>query len=360
MLQFHAAAITAFCACTVQSVFARSKSTSSSKRAGAMRVVQQALERPIESKRGETGALLESIGQTEAFARFRKADNLDSFPPRSAVPRYDLHCHSTHSDGLLTPAAVVARAAARGVDVLALTDHDELSGLAEARCAASEAGIELVCGAELSVSWNDNTLHVVALGIDPKNPRLTEGLDAIRIGRSARARRIGDALAAAGIEGAYEGAMKYVTSERLVSRTHFARYLVEAGYARETKDVFKRYLTRGNPGYVAHPWATLSQAVGWIHAAGGQAVIAHPGRYKINATGMRGLLAEFRDIGGDAIEVLSPSHTPAQYTEFATYSRVFELRGSCGSDWHGPGESWMDFGDLPEMPTGVVPVWKDW
>ena len=276
------------------------------------------------------------------------------------MPRYDLHCHSTHSDGLLKPAAVVARAAAQGVDILALTDHDEVSGLAEAQAAAVDAGIALVCGAELSVSWEDVTIHVVALGIDPVNPALTEGLDSIRIGRSTRARRIGEALAAVGINGAYEGAMKYVTSERLVSRTHFARYLVEAGYARETKDVFKRYLTQGNPGYVAHPWATLAQAVAWIHAAGGQAVIAHPGRYKIDAPAMRRLLTEFREIGGDAIEVLTPSHTPAQYTEFATYSRVFELRASCGSDWHGPGESWMDFGDLPEMPAGVVPVWKDW
>ncbi len=276
------------------------------------------------------------------------------------MPRYDLHCHSTHSDGLLPPAAVVARAAVRGVDVLALTDHDELSGLDEARVAADVAGITFVCGAELSVSWEDITLHIIALQIDPQNATLIEGLDAIRSGRLTRARRIGDALAAAGIDGAYEGAQKYVTSERLISRTHFARYLVEAGYARETKDVFKRYLTRGNPGYVAHRWATLPEAVGWIHAARGQAVVAHPGRYGISAGGMRRLLAEFRDAGGDGIEVLSPSHTPAQYVEYATHARVFGLRASCGSDWHGPGEGWMDFGDLPEMPPGVVPVWKDW
>ena len=276
------------------------------------------------------------------------------------MPRYDLHCHSTHSDGLLAPAAVVARAAARGVDVLALTDHDEVSGLAEAQSAAAGAGIELVCGTKISVSWDDATLHVVGLGIDPAHPVLASGLDEIRVGRAARARRIGDALAATGIEGAYEGAMKYVTSERLVSRTHFARYLVEAGYAREMKDVFKRYLTRGNPGYVPHPWAMLSDAVDWIHAAGGRAVIAHPGRYKIDGAGMRRLLGAFRDLGGDAIEVVSSSHTPAQYVEFATYARAFELRASCGSDWHGPGESWMDFGDVPEMPQGVVPVWNDW
>ena len=274
--------------------------------------------------------------------------------------QYDLHCHSTRSDGLLAPAAVVQRAAQRGVDVLALTDHDEVSGLAEARSAATAAGIEFVCGTELSVSWEDLTIHVVGLRIDPDNETLGTGLASIRDGRSSRARRMGDALAGAGIPGAYEGALKYVTSERLVSRTHFARFLVEAGYARDVRDVFKRYLVPGKPGHVAHAWATLGQAVEWIHVAGGQAVVAHPGRYKVDGGGMRRLLAEFRDAGGDAIEVLSPSHTPAQYTEFATKCRVYGLAGSCGSDYHGPGESWMDLGDLPPMPAGVVPVWKNW
>lgn len=278
----------------------------------------------------------------------------------SPVRRYDLHCHSTRSDGLLAPAAVVARAAQRGVDVLALTDHDEVSGIAEAREAAASTGMEFVCGTELSVSWEDLTIHIVGLKIDPDDASLGAGLAAIREGRATRARRMGDALASAGIPGAYEGALKFVTSEPLVSRTHFARFLVEAGYAHEVKDVFKRYLVPGKPGHVAHAWAKLHQAVEWIHVAGGQAVIAHPGRYKVGPGGMRRLLAEFRDAGGDAIEVLSPSHTPAQYTEFATKCRVFGLAASSGSDYHGPGESWMDLGDLPSLPAGVVPVWKDW
>ena len=274
--------------------------------------------------------------------------------------RYDLHCHSTRSDGLLAPAAVVARAASRGVDVLALTDHDEVSGLAEAQEAAASAGIGFVPGTELSVSWEDLTLHIVGLGIDPDNPSLGAGLDAIRAGRATRARRMADALAQAGIPGAYEGAQKFVTSERLVSRTHFARFLVEAGHARDVKDVFRRYLVPGKPGHVAQSWATLGQAVEWIHVAGGVAVVAHPGRYKVGTGGMRRLLGEFRDVGGDALEVLSPAHTPAQYAEFATKCRVFGLSASCGSDYHGPGESWMDLGDLPPMPAGVIPVWKDW
>ena len=273
---------------------------------------------------------------------------------------YDLHCHSTRSDGLLPPASVVARAASRGVDVLALTDHDEVSGLDEARQAAAAAGIDLVCGTELSVSWEDLTIHVVGLRINPDHAALCAGLESIRAGRAMRARRMGDALAAAGIPGAYEGALRFVTSGRLVSRTHFARFLVDAGHARDVKDVFKRYLVPGKPGYVAQEWATLGQAIDWIQAAGGQAVIAHPGRYKVGPGGMRRLLGEFRDAGGDAIEVLTSAHTPAQWTEFATKCRVFGLAASSGSDYHGPGESSMDLGDLPPLPAGVVPVWKDW
>lgn len=276
------------------------------------------------------------------------------------MARYDLHCHSTHSDGLLTPQAVVRRAAERGVEVLALTDHDDTGGLAEACAAAADAGITLIPGAELSVSWEVHTVHVIALNIDAANGTLEEGLQGIRSGRDARARRMAEGLAAAGIPGAYEGARKYVTSERLISRTHFARYLVEAGYVKETRDVFKRYMTPGKPGYVSHAWATLTQAVTWIHAAGGQAVIAHPGRYKVTAAGMRRLLGEFCDAGGDGIEVLSPSHTTAQFAEYATHARVFGLLASCGSDFHGPGESWLDLGDLPEMPSGVTPIWSRW
>ena len=276
------------------------------------------------------------------------------------MTRYDLHSHSTRSDGLLSPAEVVRRAAARGVDVLALTDHDELAGLAEASDAAREAGIAFLAGAELSVTWRDTTLHVVGLGIDPDDDALAGGLEDVRRGRDARARRIGEALAQAGIPNAFEGALGYVTSERLVSRTHFARYLIEAGYARDMKDVFRRYLSKGNPGYVVHAWPSLAQAVEWIHGAGGQAVIAHPGRYKIDRGERRALFEAFRDLGGDAIEVVSPSHDAAQYREFANTARTFGLRGSCGTDFHGEGESHVDFGDLPPLPPGVDPVWQAW
>jgi hypothetical protein len=279
---------------------------------------------------------------------------------RGTMLRYDLHCHSTHSDGLLEPAAVVRRAAQRGVSVLALTDHDDTAGLTEARSAADEAGIALVPGAEVSVSWEEHTIHVVALGIDANDAVLQAGLESIRTGRDARARRIAEALERAGIPGALAGARKFVTSDRLISRTHFARFLVEAGHAREVKDVFKRYLAHGLPGYVPHAWATLAQAIGWIRGAGGLAVLAHPGRYPLGTGGMRQLVAEFRERGGDAIEVLSASHTAAQVAQFATLARLHGLKASAGSDYHGPGESWLDLGDLPQLPGGSVPVWQGW
>lgn len=271
----------------------------------------------------------------------------------------DLHCHSSYSDGVLSPTDTVRRAALHGVDVLALTDHDELQGLAEARATAIDEGIELVTGAELSVTWERHTLHVVALQIDPESEPLRAGLASIRTGRDARAQLIADSLREAGIAGALEGARQYVTSERLISRTHFARFLADTGHARDIHDAFKRYLVAGKPGYVAHSWATLTDALGWIAVAGGQAVLAHPGRYRMSHLDMRRLLEAFRDTGGCAIEIVSPSHTAAQCTEFARYARVFGLKGSCGSDFHAPDES-ADFGDLSPLPVGVEPVWSTW
>jgi predicted metal-dependent phosphoesterase TrpH len=274
--------------------------------------------------------------------------------------RYDLHAHSTASDGLLAPDALVQRAAERGVDVLALTDHDDMAGLALAEERARDAGIRLVPGAELSVSWDDQTIHIVALNVDPRCPALVQGLEVIRSGRDGRARRIAAALEAAGIPGAWDGALRYVTSERVISRAHFARYLVEAGFVRDMKDVFRRYLAPGLPGYVEHAWATLDEAVGWIHAAGGDAVLAHPGRYRITPAAMRTLVAQFRDTGGDAIEVITPSHDADEVARFAALARVHGLKASQGSDYHGPGESLVEPGDLPPLPAGLVPVWSSW
>ncbi len=276
------------------------------------------------------------------------------------MPRFDLHSHSTASDGVLTPAELVTRALDNGVDVLALTDHDDTAGLAEACTAAAGTALTLVPGVEISVTWERHTVHLVGLHVDPRSPALDEGLAAIRRGRDTRAHAIAQSLARAGITGAYEGALEFVTSARLVSRTHFARFLVERGHVKDMKAAFKRFLVPGKPGYVPHAWAPLADAVAWIHAAGGQAVLAHPGRYPLTATGMRRLLGAFRDAGGDGVEILSSSHSAAQATEFATYARVFGLLGSSGSDFHGPGESWIELGALPPLPAGVTPVWTDW
>lgn len=273
---------------------------------------------------------------------------------------FDLHAHSTISDGLLAPAALVQRAAAHGVGVLALTDHDDTGGLADAAIAAAASGLTLVRGVEVSATWERHTVHVVGLHVDPAEQSLAAGLAQIRSGRDARARLIGQSLARAGIDGAYEGARRLASSERLVSRAHFARYLVAQGRARTTRDVFRRYLTPGKPGYVAHTWAPLADAVRWIRAAGGQAVLAHPGRYPLTPTAMRRLLGAFRDAGGDAIEVVSAAHTRAEHETFAGYARSFGFLASAGSDFHGPDESPLELGRLPPLPPGLTPVWSAW
>lgn len=278
---------------------------------------------------------------------------------------YDLHCHSNVSDGTLSPAELVARAAGRGIKVLALTDHDDVDGLDEARAAAAQHGMTFINGVEISVSWRNHTIHVVGLGIDPANPALQEGLRRVRSGRGARAQRMADELAKAGIGGTLEGAYRYAENPNMIGRTHFARYLVESGQCKDVKSVFSRYLAIGKPGYVPHQWAALAEVIGWIRGSGGVAVLAHPGRYmtgrkKMGGTMMRALLAEFVELGGQAVEVVSGSHTPEQYAEFARYAQEFGLLCSCGSDFHGPDESWRDLGRLPDFPLGCRPVWSLW
>lgn len=272
----------------------------------------------------------------------------------------DLHCHSTASDGLLKPADVVARAAANGVTTLALTDHDDLSGLAEARIAAEARDMCFVDGVEISVTWEGTTVHIVGLQIDPENRVLRSGLESLREGRTKRAEKMGDALAAAGVPDSLAGARTYAENPNLISRSHFARHLVKTGLARNVKSVFQHYLVKGKPGFVQHEWASLADAVTWIRASGGIAVIAHPGRYKLSATEMRAFLSEFKACGGAGVEVITGSHTPEQYSEFARLSREFGLLASRGSDYHGKGESRADLGDLPQLPDDLKPVWHDW
>jgi predicted metal-dependent phosphoesterase TrpH len=272
----------------------------------------------------------------------------------------DLHCHSTASDGLLKPEELAARAAANGVEILALTDHDDVSGLAEARAKAESEGVRFVDGVEISVTWEATTVHIVGLQIDPEDPVLRSGLESIREGRATRAEKMGEALEAAGIPGVLAGARIYAENPSLISRSHFARHLVKTGRAPDVKSVFQRYLVKGKPGFVPHQWASLGNAVNWIRASGGIAVVAHPGRYNFSKLELHAFLSEFRDSGGEGIEVVTGSHSPEQYLEFARIAREFGFTASRGSDYHGKGESRADLGALPRLPDDLKPVWHDW
>ncbi|NJD26653.1 MAG: PHP domain-containing protein [Betaproteobacteria bacterium] len=271
---------------------------------------------------------------------------------------FDFHCHSVVSDGLLAPAVVGRRAAANGVDFWALTDHDTLGGLGEAREAAADAGMNFVTGVEISIEWQGKPIHIVGLGFDPAHPLLSGGLDDLRRGRVDRARRMGDAFAAIGIPGVFEGAQRFAGNPDLISRAHFARYLVSIGIAADVPGVFQHYLTPGKPGYVDHRWATLEEAVTWITAGGGVAVVAHPGRYKMSGAEMRHFLDEFKDIGGQGIEVTCGSHSPDHVLHFARLARHYAFHASRGSDFHGPDESYVDLGRLPQLPQDLKPVWR--
>lgn len=282
------------------------------------------------------------------------------FLKRSLMPVFDLHCHSTASDGVLSPELLVARAHEQGVHVLALTDHDATAGLAGAAARARELGLELVNGVEVSVTWGRQTVHIVGLHVDPAHAGLTDGLAANRHGRAERARRMAEALAEVGIAGALEGAYQYADNKELIGRTHFARFMVEEGHVKDMKTVFKKYLVQGKPGYVHHEWAGLEAAVAWIHAAGGQAVLAHPGRYNMGKEKLRLLMAEFRDLGGAAIEVATGSHTPDQVPVFAALAGEFGFLASAGSDFHAPGEGGRELGRRLDLPPGCIPVWRDW
>lgn len=280
------------------------------------------------------------------------------FDPRAL--NADLHCHSTVSDGTLAPAELARRAHAKGVQLWSLTDHDELAGQREASAAARELGLAYVAGVEVSVTWAGETLHIVGLKIDPEHPTLVGGLAKTRAGRTQRAHDMADQLATVGIPDAFTGALNYVGNPDLISRTHFARYIVELNICDDVREVFSKYLVAGKPGYVATQWATLPEAIAWITAAGGVAVIAHPGRYKISEAVSRQLFTEFKTLGGVAIEVVTGSHTTDQYKRYAAYAKEFGFLASRGSDFHGPKESRVELGSLPRLPDSVAPVWSGW
>jgi predicted metal-dependent phosphoesterase TrpH len=269
----------------------------------------------------------------------------------------DLHCHSVVSDGTLTPEALASRARANGVELWALTDHDEIGGQHRAAAAAHAEGMKYLSGVEISVTFAGVTVHVVGLGVDPDDATLIEGLRATRGGRGLRAMEMSDGLARVGIFNAYEGALKYVGNPELISRTHFARHLVESGVCRDTYEVFRRFLVEGKPGFVPHRWAALADAVRWITGAGGMAVLAHPARYKFTANEEYALFTEFKAHGGTAVEVITGSHTAAEALRYAGTAKEFGLAASRGSDFHSPDESHTDLGTLPFLPSDLTPVW---
>lgn len=270
----------------------------------------------------------------------------------------DLHCHSVISDGTLTPETLAQRAKANGVELWALTDHDEIGGQQRAAAAAQALGLPYLTGTEISVTFAAETVHIVGLGFDADDAALTQGLHATRNGREQRARQMAESLAQAGIAGAYEGALQFVGNPDLISRTHFARFLVESGVCRETNEVFRKYLTEGKPGYVPHRWASLRDAVRWITQAQGIAVIAHPGRYNFTPNEEYALFTEFKAHGGQAVEVITGSHTKQEFVKYAETAKEFGLAASRGSDFHSPDESHTDLGTLPFLPDGLTPVWE--
>ncbi len=270
----------------------------------------------------------------------------------------DLHCHSTVSDGTLEPQALAQRARANGVELWALTDHDEISGQQRARDTAASLGLDWLSGTEISVTFAGHTVHIVGLGFDIDDAALSAGLHATRGGRRQRADEMARGLAAVGIAGALEGALGYVSNPSLISRTHFARHLVDSGVCRDTHEVFRRFLVDGKPGFVEHRWAPLGDAVRWITAAGGVAVVAHPGRYKFTPTEEYALFSEFKAHGGLGMEVVTGSHSSADALKYADMALEFDLLASRGSDFHSHDESRIDLGQLPDLPARLTPVWE--
>ncbi|KAF1023872.1 MAG: 3',5'-nucleoside bisphosphate phosphatase [Paracidovorax wautersii] len=278
-------------------------------------------------------------------------------PPLPVDANADLHCHSVVSDGTLTPRQLAQRAKAAGVELWSLTDHDEVGGQAEAAQAARALGLPYLTGSEVSVTFADTTVHIVGLGFDATDAQLVQGLARTRGGRDGRAREMAAGLAQAGIAGTFEGALKYAGNPDLISRSHFARYLVEIGVCHDIPEVFRRYMTEGKPGFVPHRWASLGETVRWIRDAGGAAVIAHPGRYGFSPTLEYAFFTEFIAYGGQGVEVVTGSHHPSEYGKYADLAREFGLAASRGSDFHSPAESRTDLGALPPLPTDLQPVW---
>jgi predicted metal-dependent phosphoesterase TrpH len=270
---------------------------------------------------------------------------------------YDLHCHSTASDGALSPTELVKRAHQQGVTDLALTDHDTTAGLAEAENCAINTGIKLISGIELSTSWHDQCFHIVGLGIDPAYPPLAEATQNLQRTRLERAEKVACKLEKKHIPGAFEAVVK-AAGDGMITRTHFADFLVSQNHVSTRQEAFDRYLAKGKPAYISTPWADLEQAVNWITEAGGIAVLAHPLRYKLTANWMKRLLIAFKEAGGQGIEVVTGRISADEIGLAADYATRFNLAGSTGSDFHNPDNQWVELGRLAPLPANVKPVWE--
>lgn len=268
---------------------------------------------------------------------------------------YDLHCHSTASDGVLTPTEVVQRAAEQGVNVLALCDHDTVAGIDEAQIAAKESGIELITGVEISTNWEGRGIHIVGLNFEKTHPKMTALLDAQKALREKRAVEIGEKLEKAGIPNAYEGAKALADGE--VTRAHYARYLVQIGKVSNDGQAFKRYLGQGKSAFVKAEWTDIPTAIDTIHAAGGIAIIAHPLRYNMTGKWVRKLMADFKTWGGNGMEIADCGQTKDQRQMLARWANEFEFVGSVGSDFHFPC-GWVELGKNLVLPEDVKPVWS--
>jgi len=269
----------------------------------------------------------------------------------------DLHTHSTASDGTLSPTELVCQAAAAGVRALALTDHDTVAGIAEAQRAANQANICLVPGIELSVMWSKRTLHLVGLGLDVNNQKLRDVLQQALDFRRWRAEEIARKLEIVGVKDALTGAQMMAGSD-LIGRAHFARYLVEQGFAKDFRQVFKRFMVKGKPGHVGGEWMQLEAGIGLLHQAGGVAVLAHPARYNLSRTKLRGLFKELKSLGADGIEVVSGSHSKDENQTMAQHALDFDFPASQGSDYHGPEKPWVQLGRMPPMHYRCTPIWE--
>lgn len=269
----------------------------------------------------------------------------------------DLHAHSTASDGELSPTELVQLAAKNGIKTLALTDHDTVSGLAEARAAAAEHDITLINGIELSTCWDNKSIHIIGLNIDADNKAMIDSTTRLNQLREERAIIIGKKLAKAGIKDAYENA-KELAGDGTVTRQHFAQFLVKNGNAKSFSDVFKRYLVKGKPGYVSVKWPELSDTIKNIQSAGGVAVIAHPLCYKMTATKLRKLITEFKTLGGQAIEVVSGNNNMNEITTVTNYAKRYDIAASLGSDYHNDKSPWTKLGNLAPLPAELKPIWE--